>query len=188
MCNPGKRCLVLLLVAVALAGACRAGYSPSLISTDGTPADLRALAERTWNAFIEAFPARAACLPDAHLIGVTELGGRAAYRPEVATVLVRIPATRAQLEPALVHEFAHHLERHCVQQWGLRKHFLRAQGLGPEAPWFTGDRWETTPSEQFAEATVEVVLGYRSIHHRLMITEEARRLIAAWGRGEEQSP
>jgi hypothetical protein len=176
-----RRAAVLVLLAL-LVGAGPPDAPPRLGYPGGAPGDLRALAERSWTRLLHAFPTRRACIPDLQLVGVPGLGDRAEYRPETATVLVRIPATAAQLETALVHEFAHHLEFHCPAQRALRADFLRAQGMAPARSWFAGKTWETTPSEQFAEATVEVVLGYRTIHRTLFISGEARRLIASWGR------
>jgi hypothetical protein len=177
-----RRGAALILLAF-LVGASLPDAPPRLSYPRGAPDDLRALAERSWSRFLDAFPTRHSCLPDLQLVGVRSLGDRAEYRPETATVLVRIPATAAQLETALVHEFAHHLEFRCPAQRALRADFLRAQEMAPSGSWFEGETWEDTPSEQFAEATVEVVLGYRTIHRTLFISPEALRLIARWGLG-----
>jgi hypothetical protein len=171
----------MVVVAVLVLGF-MADASPGLSYPTGAPNDLRALAERSWTRFLDAFPAREACIPDLQVVGVRSLGDRAEYRPETAMVLVRIPATAAQLETALVHEFAHHLEFHCPAQRAIRGDFLRAQETAPTRSWFGGRTWDTIPSEQFAEATVEVVLGYRTIHRTLFISPRAVRLIAEWGR------
>lgn len=178
------RIVLLVLTLVVVAGARVDDHSPRLTADRGVPRDVQVLAQRTWATFLGAFPARQSCIPDLKLLSAWTLDDRARYSPASADLLLRIPATAAQLETALVHEFAHHLEFQCPEHQGLRPGFLRAQGLAQETPWFEGGTWEAIPSELFAEATVEVVLGYRTIHRTLRISEEARHLISAWGHGE----
>lgn len=171
-----------VLLTMAVGSDASVDRVPRLDLHDDVPHDLRALAEGTWARFLDAFPARTACIPDVALVASWELADRAEYRPEPPTVLVRIPATAGQLETALVHEFAHHLEFQCAAHGAIRTAFLGTQGIPDHHPWFAGGSWEATPSEQFAEATVEVVLGRRSLHRLLSISEEATALIEAWGR------
>lgn len=175
---------VAALIGLAV-GATNVG--PRLRVDPDTPADLRDLARGTWASFLAAFPARTACIPDVALVGRWTLPDRAEYRPDPPTVLVRIPATARQLEAALVHEFAHHLEFQCPEQAGLRPAFLRSQGMPAGHPWFAGASWEATPSERFAEATVQLVLGDRALRRRMAIGEEAEALIRAWGLGLDPS-
>jgi hypothetical protein len=73
--------------------------------------------------------------------------------------VLRIPGTAPNLRHDLVHEFAHHLEFACPAQRDVRGPFLAAQGLASGTAWFAGSEWDRIPSEQFAEAVVEVVLG-----------------------------
>ena len=51
----------------------------------------------------------------------------------------------------------------------------------PSADWFDGATWETTPSEQYAEATVEVVLGRRTHHGGIVVSDEAVTVVRQWG-------
>lgn len=171
------------LVVAWFGTGCPTTAGPRLIPEGAVPGDVRDLAAGAWTDFLAAFPARDGCLPDLRLETTRSLGDRARYTPEPSLLLVRIPATEAQLRTALVHEFAHHLEFTCPDHRSLRRGFLLAQGLPPSAPWFEGATWEETPSELFAEATVEVVLGFRTLHRNVRITQEATRLVAAWGRG-----
>ena len=83
----------------------------------------------------------------------------------------------------MVHEFAHHVEFTCPDQEELRSAFLVAQGFPPSTDWFAGDSWETTSSEHYAEATVEVVLGRRPHHGNIQITDEAADIVRRWGAG-----
>jgi hypothetical protein len=150
----------LLVLAVTLLAACGAApATPMLEFGDNTPDDLRALASETYQAVVEAFPAREDCLGRLVLSGAWELDDRAVYAPDRREITVRTPATAGQLEVSIVHEMAHHLEFSCPEQAELRPSFLTAQGFDPSADWFRGDSWETTPSEQWASAVVIHVLG-----------------------------
>jgi hypothetical protein len=75
------------------------------------------------------------------------------------------------------------MEFTCPEQRDVRVAFLAAQELPPSAPWFQGPSWETTPSEQFAEAVVQVVLG-RPAHPAVLIHSGSVALLRAWGRGD----
>lgn len=173
-----------IAVAALVAVACTsAPEHPKVRFDDGVPPDLAELASETWDAFTEVFRARWSCIPDVTVGGAWQLGSRAAYHPDEAKVEVRVPATAAQLATALVHEFAHHVEFTCPEHADLRPAFLRAQGLPADADWFDGSVWETTPSELYAEATIEVVLGSRTIHRSVPISQAARDVIAAWAGG-----
>jgi hypothetical protein len=153
-----------------------------------TPADLRVLARDTWRRFAEAFAARHECLRPPVIRGAWELEDRATYSPASSRVAIRIPGTAGNLRATLVHEFAHHLEFTCPAQRALRSPFLVAQGLPEGTPWFDGATWEETPSEQFAEAAVEIVLGRRSSHSRIPVTAEALTAIQAWAAHEVRLP
>jgi hypothetical protein len=148
----------------------------------GSPDDLRALIVQTWDRFVEAFPARRSCLAPVTVQGAWELDDRASYDPGRRLVTVRIPGTAPNLRDSLVHEFAHHMEFTCPEQLDVRVLFLAAQALPPSATWFEGVSWETTPSEQFAEAVVQVVLGPPA-HPAVLIHPRSVALLRAWGRG-----
>jgi hypothetical protein len=149
----------------------------------GSPSDLRALVVATWDRFVDAFPARRSCLGALTVRGAWELKDRASYDPARRLVTVRIPGTAPNLQASLVHEFAHHLEFSCPEQRNVRAAFLAVQDLPRSASWFDGPSWETTPSEQFAEAVVHMVVG-RPAHPAVVINPGCVALLRAWGRGD----
>lgn len=155
---------------------------PAIHFAQGVPGDLRQLATSTWGRLLDAFPARSRCLPDVTLRGAWRLATRAAYVRQKRLVTVRIPGTAPNLQATMVHEFAHHMEFTCPQQQRLRPRFLAAQGLPPGTSWLGGETWARIPSEQFAEATVQVVLGGRP-DPMVLVRPEALQAIRDWGRG-----
>ena len=157
-----------------------ADSEPALGFADAVPDDLRSLATDTWQEFLEAHPAAADCIGPATLVAAWELDTRAEYRPDSATIVVRVPGTAPTLRNQMVHEFAHHIEFTCEEQRELRSTFAEAQGFSGSAPWFDGDTWETTPSEQYAEATVELVLGRRPHHGNIQISAQAADIVRRW--------
>jgi len=165
---------------------------PQLIVDDSVAPDFEALARETWAQFLDVFQARSDCFGDVHLHATRTLDSRAAYDPDTATVTVRVPGTPAMLQSALVHEWAHHVEFQCEEQRELRRAFLVAQGLPPDTPWRPDDvsvemptsEWAAIPSEQYAEATVALVLGGRPIPTKARITQEAVHVIEVWAGGD----
>ncbi len=175
-----RRLAFLTLVLVA---ACGSG-TPELRFDEAVPADLRELASATWDDFTAAFPARQSCIAPLTLAGDRDLDAQAAYVPDRRTVHVRIPGTAGLLRNALVHEFAHHVEFTCHEELAeLRPAFLAAQGFPADAGWFDAEAWEVTPSEHFAEAAIEAVLGRRLRNRDVLITDEAVAVVADWGAG-----
>lgn len=165
-------------------GASACGESvPELRHDDTVPNDLRDLADETWDDFLEAFPARWDCIPPPTLHAAWELETRAEYEPRTATLSVRVPGTPATLRSELIHEFAHHVEFVCEDHAELRPGFLAAQGFDPDTAWFNGDAWETTPSEQYAEAVVELIEGRRTFFGGIVLSDTAVAVIADWGSG-----
>lgn len=175
-------------------GACApaAPRQPRLIVDETVGADFEALAQGTWQQFLAAFPAQRGCFGDVHLHAAYSLDSRAGYDPDTVTVTVQVPGTPAMLRSALVHEWAHHVEFQCREQEALQPAFLAAQRLPPDTPWrpdpmpadAPASLWAEIPSEQYAEATVEYVLGGRPIPTRAHLTEEAVRVVARWARGD----
>jgi len=178
---------VLTLVAVALIALAfvvtGTDPAPDIDFDNSVPDDLRALAAQTWDDFLAAHPARRHCIDPVTLSAAWELDSRGEYRPEAATVVVRVPGTAPNLRHQMIHEFAHHLEFVCPEHEDLRTNFLAAQGFPSSAPWFGGETWEATPSEHYAEATVEVLLGRRSHHGNIRISEQASAIVRRWGTG-----
>jgi hypothetical protein len=188
-----------LIVAGLLSARCAPAVPPTpkplprLTIDASVAADFAALAQTTWQQFLTVFRARADCFGDVHLQAAYELDSRAAYDPKTATVTVRVPGTPAMLQGALVHEWAHHIEFQCSAQKEMRPAFLAAQGLPPTTLWRPDDtpaevpesEWATIPSEQYAEATIEVVLGQRQIPTTAPVTVAGVRVIAQWAAGHE---
>jgi hypothetical protein len=160
-----------------------ADSSPTLRFDDTVPDDLQALATEIWEGFLTAHQARRDCILPVTLSAAWELDDRAEYRPGSATVVIRVPGTAPNLRSGLTHEFAHHVEFTCPEHEQLRPAFLAAQGLPSSTDWFDGGAWETTPSEQYAEATTEVVLGRRGHHGGISISDEAAAIVRRWGSG-----
>ena len=178
--------------APSLAAGTALDRDPQLIVDDSVAPDFEALATETWEQFLEAFRGRSECFGDVLLRAERSLDSRAAYDPDTATVTVRVPGSPAMLKSALVHEWAHHVEFQCDEHQALRRDFLLAQGLPPDTPWRSDeelverptDEWAEMPSEQYAEATIVVVLGVRHIPTSARVTTEGVRVIEAWARGD----
>jgi hypothetical protein len=178
--------MVIWITSIAWLAATRAEQGTELqvlTVADGMPRDFEHLARDTWQGFMDAFPARRGCLDPVTVDAAWSLDDRAAYDPGRRLVTVRIPGTAPNLQASLVHEFAHHLEFTCSAHRTLRPRFLRAQGLSPGASWFKGEAWELTPSEQFAEAATEYVLGRRPSHSRTAVSKAALRVVSDWAAG-----
>lgn len=175
---------VVVAVAMVLA-ACTGPHRPSLQIADGVPADVTELAQATWERFLDAVPARHDCLPDVTLATSRELPTRGWYHPPSATAELRIPHTATRLEQTLVHEFAHHLEFQCPEHAELRPAFLAAQGLPADLNWLAGKSWFHTPSELWAEAVTELVLGEGNARPGTLIRPATAEAVRAWAEGEE---
>ena len=150
---------------------------------DTVPDDLRALADEAWADFLGALPGRQDCISEPTLSAEWELETRAEYQPDTAVVTVRVPGTPATLRSELLHEFAHHLEFTCPDQQQMRQTFLVAQDFAADTSWFDGDSWEATPSEQYAEAVVELIEGRRTHQGGIQLTDDAIDVVRVWGRG-----
>lgn len=173
---------VALPVVVAVMWSLGRGPSGLQFAPD-VPSDVRRLATQVWADTAGALPARAACLDGAVLATDRDLGDRARYLPASSAIVLRIPATAAQLESALIHELAHHLEHTCADHRALRPAFLAAQGHPSDANWFGGDQWSDRPSEQYAEAVVLHVRGHRGFHRQMHIDGAALAAVRAWAEG-----
>jgi hypothetical protein len=180
-----RRVLILAPVAATVVAVMLALTSskpaPELHFDSTVPDDLRAVAAEAWDGFLAAHPARMDCIDPINLSAAWELDDRAEYRPGTSTVVIRVPGTAPNLINDLTHEFAHHVEFTCPEHHDLRHAFLAAQGFPATTPWLDGTAWETTPSEQYAEATVEAVLGRRTHHGGIHISDEAVAVVRQWG-------
>lgn len=182
---------VVVVVVLALASCSQPKELPRLIVDESVAGDLEALAQETWAQFLAVFRARGGCFGDVTLRATKTLDSRAGYDPETATATVRVPATAAILQEALVHEWAHHIEFQCKDHEELRSAFLAAQGLPPDMAWrpdippadIPASMWPDIPSEQYAEATIILVLGRRQIATGVRVKPEAVRVIGEWAAG-----
>jgi hypothetical protein len=164
---------------------------PQLIIEDSVASDLAALAGDTWTQFLDVLEGRTGCFGDVRLRASRNLGDRAAYNPDTATVTVRVPGSRALLQSALIHEWAHHVEFQCQEHEELRAAFMAAQGLPPDVPWrpdlapadIPASEWAEIPSEQYAEAMIVLVLGRRQTPTLASVKAEAVRVLAEWAEG-----
>ena len=158
-------------------------HMPGIAFASDTPADVRELAASTWARFTGVFRGRWACVPSVSVAGAWQLGDRAMYDPDRRLVTIRIPGTAPNLRATLVHEFAHHVDFNCAaQDRALRRTFLAAQGFGPGTAWFQGKSWERTPSEQFAETAIALVLG-GDARPAVPVSRRALAAIRAWAEG-----
>ena len=186
--------MILAALAVLVSGA-TAEHRPRLLVDGSVGVDLEALAEETWDQFLAVFWARRDCFGDVHLRAAYTLGSRAGYDPDTATVTVRVPGTAAMLQSGLIHEWAHHVEFQCEAHQELRAAFLAAQGLPGDTAWRPTDAyqdrfadapasdWAEIPSEQYAEATIDLVLGGRPIPTQIHLTREAIGVVGKWATG-----
>lgn len=146
------------------------------------PSDVRALATETWQAFDDEFVARHDCYDPPTVAVAWSMEDRGRYDPATRTVTIRVPWTAANLEVALVHEFAHHVEFTCEDHGDMRASHLGAMDAPPGTPWLGGDEWSSTPSERWAEAVVVVVLGSPA-HVTAGPTDEEVAVVADWADG-----
>ena len=179
-----RRIVIFVVLATAVVAAAfviaRPDPAPQLHFDAGVPDDLRAVAVEAWRGFLGAHPARVDCIGPINMSAAWELDGRAEYHPTTATLVIRVPGTAPNLTEDLTHEFAHHLEFTCPEHHVLRPSFLAAQGFPASTEWFDGATWETTPSEQYAEATSVVVLGRRGNHDGIILSDEAIAAVRRW--------
>ncbi|MCZ6662245.1 MAG: hypothetical protein O6951_04890 [Actinobacteria bacterium] len=168
-----------IVLAALLVASCSTA-APTLLFGDDTPDDLREVANGAFEVFVGRFPDRADCIGRVTLTGARHLDDRAFYIPGERSVVLRIPATAPHIETSLVHEWAHHLEFACESHQEFRPPFLRSVGLPPDAGWYDGEVWERVPSEMFASAVVEYVLGRRDEASTIVLGPEAIDLVRDW--------
>jgi hypothetical protein len=178
-----RSAIVLVLAALAAGTASSASTGPSIAFAPAVPGDVRALAGSAWGRFTSALPGARGCLAPVRVTVAWTLRDRAIYQPEARTVIVRVPGTAPNLTASLLHEFAHHLEFTCDRISRLRPAFLAAQGFQRGTRWFRGPTWEATPSEQYAEAVAQLVMGHPPAHQRVVLRDRAMEAIRAWARG-----
>lgn len=157
------------------------------VSAPDMPDDLAAVVADTLALIEEAIPAHRQCLDGLTIAHAWELEDRAEYQAREGRILLRVPATAAHLEYSIVHEVAHHFDITCPDP-ELRTAFLVAQGETEGTEWFTGESWETTPSEQFATAVAALVTGGADSLRNVKITPGAEAVVAGWAEGVTHQP
>lgn len=185
-----RRFLIFLLWAAGVV-ACAEPEPPRLFIDESVDADFTAVIEETWQEFLTVFAARTDCFGAVTVRADYDIEDRAVYDPETAVVSVRVPERKGFLQGALVHEWAHHIEFQCPEQAELRAPFLAAQGLPPDTIWRSGGsvhlaagEWAQIPSEQYAEATVALVLGIRPFATNARINPESIAVVRTWAEGK----
>ncbi len=165
------------------------GHEPRLIIEPSVDEAFAALAQETWASFLTIFAARTHCFGDVHLQASYQLPARAGYDPHTATVVIRVPASAARLQAALIHEWAHHIEFQCPEQADMRPAFLAAEGFPPNTSWrpvppaTSHDIWANIPSEHFAEAAIPLVLGHNATPTQIHVRRAAMDVLAHWAAG-----
>lgn len=164
---------------------------PRLIPDRSVNPDFETLAMETWGLFLKTFNQRSDCFGDVYLTVSMDLKSRAAYDPKSATVTVRVPGTKAMLQSALIHEWAHHVEFQCAVQQEIRPEFLIAMGVPKDTPWRPEDstsnisagNWAEIPSEHYAEAAIGLVLGERHVPTNIRVSREELAILKKWVSG-----
>ncbi len=188
----GIGCALIWIAVVVLAGGAVLARPPRLVVAESVGADFEALALETWDRFLTLFRAQQHCFGDVRLEAAYSLDSRAGYDLDTATATVRVPGTAAMLQSGLIHEWAHHVEFQCRAHQELRLAFLAAQGLPLDTPWrpageaseVAADEWAGVPSEQYAEAVVELVLGGRPIPNGVRVTGAMVQAVREWAAGD----
>ena len=145
------------------------------------PDDVRTELDVVWTRFNEVFSSRRRCFDDVtvRLVGRVE-GGDARYVVADALVEIDIPTSPRRFRESLAHEFAHHIEHTCGAFDKLRVEIAEALEV-PADSWFSGESWETTPSEIYAEGVAELVNGERVRHvDEVVVSAEITTLIEQW--------
>ena len=152
---------------------------PMVRLAQAVPADVERETRTAVAEFVEVFGARRACIPTAHVVLVRDVdGGDARYLADSAVIEIQIPTTPARFRESLVHELAHHVEHTCAAFADLRDKWLSRSG---DDTWSRQERWEDRPTEQWAEAAVDLVLGERLLHgDEMTIDAELVALAGDW--------
>ena len=131
--------------------------------------------------FVAVFGAHRGCIGGAELELVRRIDdGDARYVAADDLIEIEIPTSPRRFRESLVHELAHHVDHSCPHATALRADVMTALGA---SEWTGQRRWDQRPSELWAEAVVEIVLGERVRFERSVpldpsVTAAARRWIA----------
>jgi hypothetical protein len=126
--------------------------------------------------FVAVFAPRRGCVGGAELQLVREVDdGDARYVAAEALIEIEIPTSPRRFRESLVHELAHHVAHSCPDADVLRADVMTAIGA---IDWTGQERWDQRPSELWAEAVVDIVLGER-IRFGRSIALDADLILAA---------
>ena len=124
------------------------------------PDDVETEARSAVADFVDRFASRRDCAGGAEVVLVDDVpDGDARYVRADAVIEIEIPTSPRRFRDSLVHELAHHVEQRCPDFALLRDRILVLTGADS---WTGQPRWADRPSEMWAEAVVEVVLGERA--------------------------
>ena len=168
------------VVAIAARGG-RAGAEPVVRLQQHVPPAVEREVRATVALFVAVFEDRRECIGGAQLRLVRAIDeGDARYVVAEQLIEIEIPTSPRRFRDSLVHELAHHVERTCPDAADLREGIVEATGANA---WTGQARWEHRPSELWAEAVVQIVLGERARFARSVplddaVVDTARRWIA----------
>jgi hypothetical protein len=168
------------VVAIA-AGGGRAAGEPVVRLQQHVPAAVEREVRATVAEFVAVFEDRRECIGGSELRLVRAIDeGDARYVGAEQLIEIEIPTSPRRFRDSLVHELAHHVERTCPDAADLREAIVAATGA---TAWAGQARWEHRPSELWAEAVVQIVLGERVRFARSVplddaVVDAARRWIA----------
>jgi hypothetical protein len=151
-----------VVVGVGAAVRARSGSAagePVVRMRQRVPAEVEQEVRATTADFVAVFAARRGCIGGAELQLVREVDdGDARYVAAENLIEIEIPTSPRRFRDSLVHELAHHVDHACPDADTLRTDVMTATGA---TDWTGQERWEQRPSELWAEAVVEIVLGER---------------------------
>ena len=123
------------------------------------PAEVEQEVRATVADFVAVFEAHRGCIGGAELELVRRVDdGDARYVAADELIEIEIPTSPRRFRESLVHELAHHVDHSCPHAATLRHDLMTVLGA---TDWTGQQRWERRPSELWAEAVVEIVLGER---------------------------
>lgn len=175
--------ILVIVVSFLVVAVFQVNHRPSMRVDRSVAFDLENIAVDAWDRFLDTFEARTDCIGDVTVSAVDGLDQQGGYRAADRTIEVRVPIYESTAGNTILHELGHHLEQQCSDQASVRPDFLAAQGLAVDTPWFEGDRWETTPSEMWAEAVSRLVSGSQQRQNLVPITDDALEIMERWAAG-----
>lgn len=156
--------LTALAIGVLVLGAACASSDRIRLVQD-VPAEVAQIVDETSRDLESSLPWAGGCmLPVEVHLSRNVPDGAARYRAAEQLIEIEIPTSPARFRESLVHELGHHIDATCEDLDDLRTAFATSQGFTDSQTWDTGQAWELTPAEHFAEAVVAIVNGGRLLH------------------------